>query len=209
MRRWQLSFSRGDELKFLSHLDLMRLWERALRRAGLPLAYSQGFSPHPRLSLALPLPVGVTSQAELMELWLQRPLALDRLLEPLRRQLPQGIALGGARPLPEQAPALASRVRFAEYLVEARGEAAQGAVARFLDSPTFPWSHRREREERHYDLRPLVVELRPVEVSEGPVKLAMRLRADASGVGRPEQVCLALGLQPLHLHRTRIVLEGE
>jgi len=209
VRRWQLSFSRGEEVKFLSHLDLMRLWERALRRAGLPLAYSQGFSPHPRLSLALPLPVGVTSQAELLELWLQRPLALDLLLEPLRRQLPRGIALTAAQPLPERAPALPSRVRFAEYLVEAQGEGAAEKVASFLGSLTLPWSHHREGEERRYDLRPLVVELRLTQVKDGWVTLAMRLRADASGTARPEQVALALGLQPLRLHRTRLVLEGD
>ena len=66
MHRLRLKFSRGEKLKYLSHLDLMRLWERALRRAGLPAAYSEGFSPHPRISLASPLAVGVTSRAELM-----------------------------------------------------------------------------------------------------------------------------------------------
>ena len=50
MLRWRIRFSRGEELKYLSHLDLVRLWERGLRRAGVALAYSQGFSPHPHLS---------------------------------------------------------------------------------------------------------------------------------------------------------------
>ena len=60
MLRLRIKFSRGEQLKFLSHLDLMRLWERALRRAGINPAYSEGFSPHPRISLAAPLAVGVT-----------------------------------------------------------------------------------------------------------------------------------------------------
>src|SRR4030042_1136628 len=72
MQRLRLKFSRGQELKFLSHLDLMRLWERALRRAGLPLAYSEGFTPHPQIALAAPLLVGVTSDAELMDVSLSR-----------------------------------------------------------------------------------------------------------------------------------------
>jgi radical SAM-linked protein len=61
MQRLRITFARGKELKYISHLDLMRLWQRALRRADIPLAYSQGFSPHPRLSIAAPLAIGVTS----------------------------------------------------------------------------------------------------------------------------------------------------
>ena len=73
MHRLRLKFSRGEQLKFLSHLDLMRLWERAFRRAGMELAYSEGFSPHPRISLAAPLSVGITSIAELMDVFLEPP----------------------------------------------------------------------------------------------------------------------------------------
>ena len=67
MQRLRLTFSRGEELKYISHLDLMRLWPRAIGRADMPLVYYQVFSPHPRLSLAAPLAVGVTSSGELMD----------------------------------------------------------------------------------------------------------------------------------------------
>ena len=70
MPRLRVRFSRGEELKFISHLDIMRLWQRALRRAGISLVYSEGFNPRPRLSLAAPLAVGVTSEAELMDIYL-------------------------------------------------------------------------------------------------------------------------------------------
>ncbi|MBA7542465.1 hypothetical protein ES705_34786 [subsurface metagenome] len=66
MQRLRIRFCRGQEVKFISHLDILRLWQRALHRAGISVAYSEGFSPHPRISLAAPLPIGVTSQAELM-----------------------------------------------------------------------------------------------------------------------------------------------
>jgi radical SAM-linked protein len=75
MQRLRVKFSRGDEIKFISNLDLMRLWQRALRRAGMPLAYSEGFNPHPRISLAAPLPLGVTGEAELMDIVLSRPVS--------------------------------------------------------------------------------------------------------------------------------------
>jgi len=69
MQRIRVRFSRGEELKFISHLDIMRLWQRSLHRADIPLAYTEGFSPHPRISLAAPLAVGVTSQSELMDVF--------------------------------------------------------------------------------------------------------------------------------------------
>jgi len=72
MQRLRIKFSRGEEIKYISHLDLMRCWERALKRADVPLMYSEGFSPHPRISLAAPLALGVTSEAELMDITVSR-----------------------------------------------------------------------------------------------------------------------------------------
>ena len=93
MQRLRLKFGRGEELKFLSHLDLMRLWERALRRAELPLAYSEGFTPHPRVALAAPLSVGVTSEAELMDVFLSRWVAPQSFVTQAKKQLPQGLKI--------------------------------------------------------------------------------------------------------------------
>ena len=70
MNRLRVKFKRGLEVKLISHLDIIRLWHRALRRAGVELAYSEGFSPHPKISLAAPLALGVTSQAELMDVFI-------------------------------------------------------------------------------------------------------------------------------------------
>ena len=61
MQRLRATFSRGERTKYITHLDLMRFWERAFRRARVPIAHSEGFRPHPRFALAAPLPVGVTS----------------------------------------------------------------------------------------------------------------------------------------------------
>lgn len=206
MLRWRLRFGRGEELKFLSHLDLMRLWERLLRRAAVPLSYSQGFSPHPQLSLALPLPVGVTSGAELLDVWLSRPLPLSHLSDGLERQSPTGLTLGGMEPVPPRAPSLPSLVRAAEYRVEGEGNGVADAAAALLAAESFPWEHRREREMRRYDLRPLVEDLRAERAAAGGWVLEMRLRAGPAGTGRPDQVALSVGLRPRRLHRTCILL---
>jgi len=211
MLRLRIKFSRGEQLKFLSHLDLMRLWERALRRAGINPAYSEGFSPHPRISLAAPLAVGVTSQAELMDIFLEQRISADDFMEKIGPQLPEGISIIEIVTVSSQAPSLQSRLRFAEYVVavEAAGpvEDMQGRIKEMLAKEQFPWHHSRDTGERYYDLRPLIEDLWLVENGEDKGKIGMKLRCDASGSGRPEQVTRALGYQgfPLSIERTKLV----
>lgn len=210
MQRWRLKFTRGEELKYISHLDLMRLWERLLRRAGVPLAYSQGFSPHPRLSLAAPLAVGITSGGELLEFWLSRPLPRPLLLQAVRAQAPPGLEIQEATSIPLAIPSLPSQVQAAEYLAEGETDKGQeevaAAIQTFLATQHLPWQHHRDTGARHYDLRPLVEGIW-LEEWRGPgYCLGMRLRCDNTGSGRPEQVVAALGLpRPQRLHRTRLI----
>ena len=212
MQRLRLKFGRGEELKFLSHLDLMRLWERALRRAGLPLAYSEGFTPHPRIALAAPLSVGVTSEAELMDVFLSRWIAPDSFVAQAKKQLPQGLDLPEAWPVGLNIPSLQSQVRFAEYKVEVdTGKARQeveSAVRSLLSLEELPWHHFRDTGARHYDLRALVDDLWLIDCRDSLCVLGMRLRCDARGSGRPEQVAKALGFsqRPKFIHRTKLIL---
>ena len=118
MQRLRIRFSRGDETKYISHLDLMRMWQRALQRAGIPLAYSEGFNPHPRLSLAAPLPVGVTAGAELMDIVCTRWVSPHNFTDAVNKQLPEGVRVLQAYPVPETMPSLQSAVTHAEYEVE-------------------------------------------------------------------------------------------
>ena len=211
MQRLRVQFSKLEPLRFLSHLDLLRLWERAVRRAGLPLAYSEGFSPHPRISLALPLPVGITSEAEIAEVNLDRWIALQAFLIKLSPQMPEGLKLGEVLPLPSEAPPLPSQVTAAEYRVTGHGSRPEitDAIKRLLSASAIPWSHLRGAESRSYDLRPLINDLW-LEDNCGPPVIAMRLRADPGGSGRPDQVYRALGFSgvPDDIHRTRIILKS-
>ena len=212
MQRLRLKFGRGEELKFLSHLDLMRLWERALRRAGLPLAYSEGFTPHPRIALAAPLSVGVTSEAELMDVFLSRWMAPDSFVAQAKKQLPQGLDLPEAWPVGLNIPSLQSQVRFAEYKVEVDTEKArqevESAVRSLLSAEELPWHHFRDTGARHYDLRALVDDLWLIDCRDSLCVLGMRLRCDARGTGRPEQVAKALGFSQRlkFIHRTKLIL---
>jgi radical SAM-linked protein len=211
MERLRVKFSRRDEVKFLSHLDLMRCLERALRRAGFSLTYSEGFTPHPRISLGVPLQVGVTSEAELMDIWLSQWIAPKSFQSEISKQLPSGIELLEALAIPEELPSLQSQVRFADYMVEVESDESvediHSAIRSLLDASSLPWHHTRNKDERHYDLRPLIDNIWFISQHSAKVKIGMRLRCDNSGTGRPEQVIKALGFTsvPQSIHRTKLI----
>ncbi len=117
-QRLRVTFARGDETKYITHLDLMRFWERALRRAEIPVAYSEGFSPHAQLSMAAPLAVGTTSEAELMDVYLDTAMQPKQLIRQMAAQLPGGLAIVSVEEVGMALPALQADVRSAEYVVE-------------------------------------------------------------------------------------------
>jgi len=212
VQRLRVTFARGEEVKYITHLDLMRFWERALRRAGIPLAYSEGFSPSPRLALAAPLPVGVTSSGELMDVYLARRVTPQHFIKAVSGQVPPGIAALEVREVGLGLPSLQSQLRWAEYQVDVPtdrpAEDVRRSVEALLAAASIPWQHQREREVRRYDLRPLVQDVWLEAVEDGRCALSMRLRADSQASGRAEQVVAALGLEaPTRIHRRRLILE--
>jgi radical SAM-linked protein len=202
-------------VKFISHLDLMRLWQRALNRAGMPLAYSEGFNPHPRMSLAAPLPLGVTSEAELMDVVLAKFVSPHSFTAAVSRQLPPGIEIHQVYNTPLTMPSLQSQVRYAEYRVELETgksqEEVKAAIASLLAIEHLPWQHQRDTGPRHYDLRALIDDLWLIDGNTGCGTIGMRLRCDSSGSGRPEQVAAALGFKqyPKSIHRTKLILKTK
>ncbi|MBI4307495.1 MAG: DUF2344 domain-containing protein [Chloroflexi bacterium] len=212
MQRLRVTYRRGEPLKFLSHLDLHRLWFRAFRRAGVPLAYSEGFSAHPRFSIAAALPVSVTGEAELMDVYLTRRLAPFFFMRAVNRVLPPGSEIVHAEEVDLGLPALQALMRAAEYRVTVETDRSKDeieeAARRLLAQASLPWEHKREDQVRRYDLRALIEDIRVEDVGAGRAVLVMRLKADMSGAGRAEQVTAALGFSapPLNVHRTRLVL---
>jgi radical SAM-linked protein len=212
MQRLRIRFCRGEKIKFISHLDIIRLWERALHRSRIPLAYSEGFSPHPRISLAAPLAVGVTSEAELMDVFVSKPVSPHWFTGSVSRQLPNGIEILGVYPIPLTIPSLQSQVRYAEYEVEVETECKEdieSTVSALLSMEQLPWHHHRDTGRRSYDLRALINDVWLINGQDRCGTLGMRLRCDSGGSGRPEQVIQALGFthHPRSIRRTRLILE--
>ena len=116
MLRVRLTYSRGAALRYTGHLDMQDVWERTIRRARLPLAYSQGFHPQPKINQACPLPLGMTSQMEIIDFWLEPELPLDEIQEHLFRALPSGMQPLHLELVDLRSPALQTRVLSAQYL---------------------------------------------------------------------------------------------
>lgn len=233
--RVRVTFSKQGALRYTGHLDLHKILERSIRRAGLPLAYSQGYHPQPKLNLAAALPLGFASRAEVMDIWLNDE--VEDIVAPLQANVPPGLTIREASRVDEREPSLQSQVIAAEYQVEildteeeSGGSLQAGLVkpvlgekiASLLARESLP----RERRGKQYDLRPLIEELRTSPLPPRPDGLSrggqaqggasgkgngegifMRLTAREGATGRPEEVLDALGipLEDTRIERTRLI----
>lgn len=208
MQRLRITFSKTAAMKFSGHLDLHKTWERTLRRARLPLAYSEGFNPHPKIQLAAALPLGFTSDCEIVDIWLETPQPLAEARAALERAVPPGITLIEVAEALEGGPALQTQVIAAEYRVlvstDLSSEAMDERIAALLAAPEI----KRVRRNKEYDLRPLIESLARVESDALGHALLMRLAAREGATGRPEEVIEALGAEAAKakFHRQKIFL---
>jgi radical SAM-linked protein len=156
--RYRLTFARLQEARWLSHLELVSAIYRSLRRSGLPLAFSSGFHPLPRVSFHGALPVGMESLGETLDVELAREVGEAAIMDGLNRALPPGLKILAVVRLPgRQAP---PRFQGAVYQVESEEPVFETAAAdRFLARATFPVIRQRPRDTREVDLRPLVAKL--------------------------------------------------
>lgn len=209
--RLRITFTKMGAARYSGHLDLHRAWERTLRRAGVPLSYSRGFNPQPRIQLAAALPLGITSKCEVMDFWVEGEPDLEAVLRELGRAVPPGIAAVSLRAVDERLPALQTRVRSAEYTasVESGLTAAEvdARIAAVLAAASLP----RERRGKPYDLRPLVESLARDSTGGLSHGLRMRLAARVGATGRPEEVLAALGLGKAlaAIHRVKLLFEAD
>src|SRR6266545_641178 len=142
--RIRITFIKQGALRYTGHLDLHRLWERAARRAELPLAYSQGFHPQPKMNMAAALPLGFSSRCEVMDMKLEHDIPLDDLPTRLNATLPSGLQVVDIEQVDERAPALQTQVVSAEYEVTLTEAVGRSELKRRIDSVIKAASIRRE-----------------------------------------------------------------
>jgi radical SAM-linked protein len=207
-QRLRITFAKGEAIKYISHLDLMRLWERALRRARMPLAYSHGFNPRPKIAIASPLPVGFTSRGEVMDIVLERPVSPLSFAKGLAPHLPPGLEVLSVQEVYPKLPSLQSQVCAAAYRVAVCWDGSQDEMEAKLGELLSAEQLPRHRRGKDYDLRPLIEDLWVEGGEAGDWVLGMRLRAGSHGSGRPDEVLDTLGLaeKPHTIQRERLLM---
>ena len=201
--RVRITFVKQGALRYTGHLDLHKLWERAARRAQLPLAYSQGFHPQPKMNMAAALPLGFSSRCEVMDIRLEHDIALEDLPTRLNGTLPSGLQVVGVEQVDDREPALQTQVKAAEYEVTLTEAMDRSELQRRIDSVIESKAIPRERRGKMYDLRPLIDELTLLTDD----KIFMRLAAREGATGRPEEVLDVLGIafEGTRIERTRLI----
>jgi len=207
--RVRVIFSKQGALRYIGHLDLHKIWERSIRRAKLPLSYSQGYHPQPKIHLAAALPLGFSSRAEVMDMWLNED--VENVASTLQAYVPPGLTITSASQVDDREPSLQSQVIAAEYQLEITeapqsGETGSGAgltekVASVLEADSIP----RIRRKKPYDLRPLIEELTAPDDNH----IFMRLTAREGATGRPEEVLdvMSIPLEDARIERTKLLFK--
>lgn len=212
----RLRFVKRGKVRFVSHRDVARAFERAFRVVQLPLAFTQGFSPRPRVSFGLALSVGCESDAEYLDVALERPVDLRSLLDALSDALPEGIEVTGAAELVERAPALQESVGSVAYVVDTPTDAvvALDAVRAALAAERIEVTRARKGREELADIRPAIRRLEVVDAADldatpAPgARLELEVATRPVGV-RPGEVLAALGLAEGRVRRTHQWIERD
>ncbi len=181
-------------------------------RAAVPVAYTEGFNPRQRIALAAPLAVGVTSDCELMDVFLVQSITPEIFRERVTPQLPIGLKVQEVQETALESPSLQAQMHGIEYRVSVEtnrtGEEITQAIQTLLQAEHLPWEQIRDNVLVKYDLRPLVKNIWLISQENSGCTLGMQLHVTPRGTGRPEQVTRALGFTtpPWQIHRVRLFL---
>ena len=191
--RWMIEFAVAGDLKFISHHDTMRLFQRALARAQLPIRFTQGFNPHPKITVPLPRPVGVASEAECIIIETTTDLDPNSLRERLDCHTPDDMPIRTARRLGDREKVQPDWVRY--RLEPAQGLAPEIAerIDHVLASEVIEVERKKpgDRTVKTVDIRPYVMEIR----TDGDA-VEFALRVSERGTAKPAEIAGLLGYDP-------------
>lgn len=196
MKRFRIKYAKRDSLKYTSGLEVQKLWERSLRRAKLPVAYSQGYHPQARLNQAAPLPLGFTSTAEWVDIWFEDACSQDILTGVLPGAMPSGIQILELAEIELSTPTMQNNVISVEYKVTILQPVSPQDLEKKINAIQASDKIMRVRRQKEYDLRPLIEILSLQNHEDNLPEITMRLSARPGATGRPEEVLLAMDLDP-------------
>ncbi len=219
----RIKYGKTQEGRFLSHLDLMRTMERAFRRAGLPLAFSEGFNPHPKVSFASALAVGVTSEGEYLDVELQEEISIEEIKARLSEALPAGLVVLGIKEVRERKKSLTALINIARYNIRVpledsvKDEEIFEAIEQLRQASEIYVTRSGKRGTRQVDIKQGIFRIEG-KIDNSNLELHADLQTGSEGNVKPAEVLAALerqgrlfsGKQP-RIHRVGlfIVERGE
>lgn len=185
-------------MKFIGHLDMVRYFQKVMRRADVDIAYSEGFSPHQKMSFAAPLSVGITSRGEYFDIEVHSTESSEVMLEKLNKQNVEGVEILSYRQLPEDAKNAMSIVAGADYFVYFE-KLTKEIVENFYNQSSIEILKKTKRSEKIVDIKPMIYELRYedegifMKVAQGSAAnlkpdLVMQALSGFAGISLPEFV---------------------
>jgi radical SAM-linked protein len=216
-----ITFRKSESARWLGHLDILRTFERAIRRSELPIAFTTGFNPREKIAFASALSVGVTGDEELATLEFTEALQPDSVVSRLNSKLPAGIQLTSAREIPDAGSRdLLNSFDRAEIQVVCvcppglELSAVADCASRLLTSTELPIQREREGKVKEVDIRPLIHEIRAEAVEGERLALTMILALGSEGTAKPQEIvgllaCDIPGISVRRVHRMRLLAPSE
>lgn len=194
MKRLFLAITKGEEIRFLGHLDYLRTMERVVVRSGIPIAFSEGFNPHMKISLDSALAVGVTADPLYMEIKLEKDMPIEEVKERMQREMPKGMTIYNIEEAAQEWPKFVAFFNEDAYEMEgpvtegADAEAAKEAIARFNALPSFIYQRVTPKKIREMDVKPMIMESMKVRIEGERAYLTFSLIRSNTGTVQPKDV---------------------
>ena len=221
----RIKFRKWGSMKFIGHLDMMRYFQKAIRRANIDICYSEGFSPHQIMSFAAPLGVGITSDGEYFDIEANSSFSTEEAMKRLNAAMVEGVEVTGYVRLPDNAKTSMAIVAAADYRLSVKegyssplsaAEWANSIKEYFTDAKSFVIVKQTKKSEREVDLKPLVYEFKVKEDESGPV-FFLKVSTGSIDNIKPELVLASLyekcGLtydeNAIQIHRLEVYARDE
>lgn len=188
MSKYVIKYSRGEEVKYISHLDFVRFIHRVIRRANLPMEFSQGFNPHPIMTVAMPLSVGVTASGELMKIGFDGDFSEEYIKDTLNENMPRGFEIKDVK---KDNKYDFSKLDRAEYIVNIETD-SQIDIDKFLENPELKVMKKSKSGIKEADIRPYIYKIEETEKGDGYITLKMCIAAGNLYNLKPETVIDAM-----------------
>ncbi len=189
--RYRITYKKTESMRYTGNLDVHKAWERTFRRAKLPLAYSQGFHPQPKIQLACPLPLGFLSENEILDFYTSEEVSIESMVKLLKDKMPDGLVILEIKLILENEPALSVQTIATRYRIEFLDDVDEGSLKNNVNRLINQIAIIRKRRGKEYDLRPLIKEIEISNKDNKPI-LYLILSALQGATGRPDEVLLEM-----------------